>query len=479
MSEVRVRFAPSPTGEPHVGNIRTALFNWVFARHYGGKFVLRIEDTDRQRYQEGALQAILNGLKWVGLEWDEGPLVGGPYAPYFQSERLEFYKKYAKKLVENGNAYWCQCSPERLEMIRKEQQLKKEAPKYDRHCRERGLDSVVNGSSCVLRFKTPLSGKTIFFDKIRGEVSFDNSVLDDFVILKSDGYPTYHLANVLDDNLMKISHVMRAEEWISSTPKHLLLYKAFGFKPPNFAHLSIILGPDRTRLSKRHGATSIAQYEEKGFLPEAVFNFLTLLGWSPGDDREIMTKEEIIQTFSLEGINPSPAVFDVKKLEWMNGEYIRKSESKRLLELILNKKPSIMKEENDKRVLKLVEILKERCKTINDFLEQGNFFFEEDIVYDNNAVKKQFEKIGVSENLGKLLERWRSLEEFDKENLEKSLRDLSAELGIMAGEIIHPTRVALTGVSVGAGLFELAEVLGREKVIERLEKAIQYIKKKI
>ncbi|HIE03586.1 MAG TPA: glutamate--tRNA ligase, partial [Candidatus Latescibacteria bacterium] len=316
---VRVRFAPSPTGRLHVGSAHTALFNWLFARHHGGAFVLRIEDTDRSRVVEGALEDILEGLRWLGLDWDEGP--------YFQSERVEIYRRHADVLLERGWAYRCFCSPERLERMRREQQARGEPPKYDRRCRDLPPDEVKGrveaGEPNVIRLKVPLEGETKFVDLIRGEIVFRNSELDDLILLKSDGFPTYHLASVVDDHLMGITHVLRAEEWISSTPKHVLLYEAFGWEPPNFAHLPLILGPDKSKLSKRHGATALLDYRDKGYLPEAMANFLALLGWSPGDGREKLSGEEMIEEFSLEGMGKRGSVFDETKLEWLNGLCIR------------------------------------------------------------------------------------------------------------------------------------------------------------
>ncbi len=335
---VRVRFAPSPTGIPHVGNIRTALFNWLFARHEGGKFVLRIEDTDQTRLDPHALEAILESLRWLGLDWDEGPEIGGPYGPYFQSERLEHYRLAAEELIAKDSAYRCYCSPERLEQVRAEQMRRKEPPRYDRRCRNLSeaecKEEESKGIVPVVRFKTPLSGKTGFDDIVRGHVAFENETLDDFVLLKSDGYPTYHLANVVDDHLMEISHVLRAEEWLPSTPRHLLLYSALGYAPPLFAHLPMILGRDRAKLSKRHGAVSLLEYKRQGYLPEAMFNFLGLLGWSLDDHTEIISREEFVRNFSLERIVKNPAIFDVQKLEWMNGVYMRKKPEEDLVEVI-------------------------------------------------------------------------------------------------------------------------------------------------
>ncbi|MFC1848428.1 glutamate--tRNA ligase, partial [Chloroflexota bacterium] len=331
MSErsIRVRFAPSPTGHPHIGNIRTALFNWLFARHHGGTFILRIEDTDQTRKVEGALESILESLRWLGLDWDEGPETGGDYGPYFQSERLGLYHKRFQQLLDSDHAYRCYCSTERLAQMRDEMAERKESVRsYDRRCRYLSPAERVQfesqGIAPVIRFKVPLEGQTTFHDLIKGDITFDNSELDDIVLLKSDGYPTYHLANIVDDHLMEISHVMRADEWLSSTPRHVLLYQALGWEPPQFAHLPMILGPDKAKLSKRHGATSIVEYRDQGYLPQAMMNFLAMLGWSLDDKTEIFSAEELVQHFSIDRISKAPAVFNRDKLDWINGLYIRK-----------------------------------------------------------------------------------------------------------------------------------------------------------
>jgi glutamyl-tRNA synthetase len=325
--KVRVRYAPSPTGYPHVGNIRTALFNWLFARHNGGSFIVRIEDTDVARTVEGAVEAILDGLRWLGIDWDEGPEVGGKYGPYTQSQRLDKYKAAAKRLIDQGDAYYCYCTPERLEEMRNEQIRLKQPPGYDRHCRDlsvqMGALKWMSGSKRVIRFRTPIEKKTAFHDIIRGDVTFDNSTIDDFVILKSDGFPTYHLASVVDDHEMGITHVLRAEEWLSSTPRHLMIYKALGYRLPEFAHLPMLLGTDRSKLSKRHGSVSIMEYKEQGYLPEAMVNFLSLLGWSLDGQTELLSVKEIIKNFSLTRVNQTGAIFNIEKLDWMNGVYIR------------------------------------------------------------------------------------------------------------------------------------------------------------
>jgi len=319
-TSVRVRFAPAPTGYPHLGNIRTALFNWLFARHHCGVFVLRIEDTDVARKVEGAVDVILDSLRWLGLDWDEGP--------YFQSQRLSLYRETSQRLVDEDHAYLCYCSPERLEAMRQEQMKRKQPPKYDRRCRDlteqEKIQLKATGTTPVIRFKTPLEGETTFHDLIYGRVTFRHDTLDDFVLLKSDGYPTYHLANVVDDHTMSISHILRAEEWLSSTPRHVLLYQVLDWQAPQFAHLPMIFGPDRAKLSKRHGATNINEYQRQGYLPDAMVNFLALLGWSLDDRTELLTGEELIKHFTLERVGKTAAIFNKEKLEWMNGVYLRR-----------------------------------------------------------------------------------------------------------------------------------------------------------
>ena len=334
---VRVRFPPSPTGEPHVGNIRTAIFNWLFARGLGGSFIIRIEDTDQSRKVEGAIEAILETLRWLGVDWDEGPDVGGDYGPYVQSERLDLYRRAADDLLAAGRAYECYCEPERLAELRREQGKRKERVGYDGRCRdpEARERAAAEGGAPVVRFVMPSEGSTSIRDLIRGDVTFENALIDDFVILKSDGFPTYHLASVVDDTAMRISHVLRAEEWLPSAPRHVLLYRALGFELPEFAHLPIILAPDRSKLSKRHGATSALEYREMGYVPQAMVNFLTLLGWSLDDRTEIFTKAELFRNFSLERVSRSGAVFSADKLAWLNGHYIRESSAEVLADALL------------------------------------------------------------------------------------------------------------------------------------------------
>ncbi|MDY6916894.1 MAG: glutamate--tRNA ligase [Chloroflexota bacterium] len=478
---VRVRFAPSPTGIPHVGNIRTALFNWLFARHCGGSFVLRIEDTDVTRKVEGAVEAILDSLRWLGLDWDEGPEVGGAYGPYFQSERLELYHDAARRLIEGDNAYCCYCSAERLDEMRKEQMRRKQPPGYDRRCRnlsdaERaGFEA--RGITPVVRFKMPLEGQIVFQDLIRGEVAFDAATLDDFVLLKSDGYPTYHLANVVDDHLMKITHVMRADEWLSSTPRHVLLYGAFGYELPQYAHLPMILGPDRGKLSKRHGATSLMEYAGEGYLPEAMLNFLALLGWSLDDKTTIISRDDLLGSFSLERIGKTGAVFDREKLAWMNGVYIRELSVdemvKRSLPFLEDGLPQTVTRPISRDYLRqVVPLLQERVKVLSELPALSEFFFVDDLDYDRRSLLAK----GMDRDTAVVaLQTSRDLLQdcpFDAASLEGLLRPLAADLGMKTGALFGLLRVAVTGRTAAPPLFETMAVLGRDRCLKRIESAV-------
>jgi len=482
---VRVRFAPSPTGFPHVGNIRTAMFNWLLARHSGGKLILRIEDTDVARKVEGAVKAIMEGLSWLGIDWDEGPDVGGDYGPYYQSERLELYKAAAEKLIEQGDAYYCYCSSERLEEMRAGQVKRKEPPGYDRLCRDLSDEEAVlkrlGGVSPVVRFKTPLEGQTPYDDVIWGKVVVENSTLDDFVLLKSDGYPTYHLANVVDDHAMKISHVIRAEEWISSTPRHLLLYQALGFEPPLYVHHPMILGPDRAKLSKRHGAVSILDYRDMGYLPQTMFNFLSLIGWSLDDKTELMSRQELVDNFSLERIGKTGAIFNREKLDWMNGVYIRKltpdeffaAVQPYLMEDLDAGKAVIADEEYVRAVLPLVQ---ERAKTLLEVAELTRFFFIDRLDYDAGLlIGNNMDKAATLKALKAAQDKLNPLSSFDHDSLEALLRPLAAELGLKAGQLFSVLRVAVTGRVAAPPLFETMAVLGKERCMKRIEVALKML----
>ncbi len=478
---VRVRFAPSPTGRPHVGGMRTAMFNWLLARHTGGRFILRIEDTDVTRKVEGAVEYIMEGLRWLGLEWDEGPEAGGDYGPYLQSQRLPLYQEAAARLVAQGDAYHCYCTPERLEAMRREQIARKQPPGYDRHCRclapEEQAQKEAEGIVPVVRFKVPLEGQTRFTDLVYGEVVFENSTIDDFVMLKSDGYPTYHLANVVDDHAMKISHVIRGEEWISSTPRHLLIYQALGYQPPQYVHHPLIVGPDRAKLSKRHGDVSILEFRENGYLPEAMFNFIALIGWSLDDRTELMTRQQLIESFSLERIGKTPAVFNREKLEWMNGVYIRGLDiddfTRRALPFLeKGLPPSVRRPLDAGYVRRIAPLVQERTKRLTELPGLTRFFFVEELEYDTaTLIGKNMTKEDAMRALEAALSRLGSLPAFDEASLEGLLRPLAGELGLKAGQLFSVLRTAVTGETATPPLFQTMAVLGKERCVKRIAAA--------
>ncbi|MCH8008139.1 MAG: glutamate--tRNA ligase [Chloroflexi bacterium] len=478
---VRVRFAPSPTGLPHVGGARTALFNWLLARSTGGQFILRIEDTDQARLVPEAVGAIEESLRWLGLDWDEGPDIGGPYGPYTQSERLEHYQTYARQLVEDGAAYECFCSSERLTELRTEQQKNKQPPRYDNNCRdlEKRAEQQALGGDPVVRFKIPDGGTTSFTDAVRGEVSFENSTIDDFVILKSDGFPTAHLAHVTDDHLMEISHVMRGEEWVSSTPRQILLYQALGWEPPMFVHMSVILGPDKAKLSKRHGALSVLQYRDDGYLPEAMFNFLGLIGWSLDDHTVIISRDEFVEHFALERMGKNPAVFDMEKLTWMNGVYLRDLPEERLAGLIAERLESDLPESasrpvDNETVRALVPLVRERIKRLDEVAEMVEGFFTHELNYSAaDLLGKRLKKTPDLANaaLTKANERCGEIGSWHADEIEQAMRTLAEDLEMKPGDLFMLLRVACTGRTVSPPLFESMEILGRERCLSRIETA--------
>ena len=471
MSTVRTRFAPSPTGFVHVGSLRTALYDYLLAKKLQGTFVLRIEDTDQTREVEGAVENLINVLQWAGIHSDEGPIKGGPFGPYVQSERLDIYHRYAQQLVQDGHAYYCTCTSERLEQLRQRQIAAKLPPAYDRHCRNLNLQPKP-GEPHVIRMKIPMEGDITFHDAIHGDITFSYRNVDDQVLIKSDGFPTYHLAVVVDDHLMKISHVIRGEEWISSTPKHILLYQYFGWDMPTFAHLPLILNPDRSKLSKRQGDVAVEDYRAKGFLPEALVNFVALLGWNPGDTREVFSMEELIKEFTLERCGKSGAIFDTKKLLWMNEQHIRIKSDNELLELL---KP-ILAERNlatvsDNYLLAIIALMKERVTFIKDFIDNCPYFYQDPTTFDEAARTKNW-TVETSARLRAFAERCAILPAFDAASIEKELRDEADKQQISAARIIHPLRLAVSGVSVGPSLFHMLELLGKDVVIRRINKAI-------
>jgi len=474
---IRVRFAPSPTGYPHLGNIRTALFNWFFARHHGGTFVLRIEDTDVARRVEGAVEIILDSLRWLDLDWDEGP--------HFQSQRLPAYHETAQKLLDQDRAYVCYCSPGRLEAMRKEQMKHKQPPKYDRRCRdltqEERTQFIEKGITPVVRFKTPLEGETTFDDLVYGSITFKHDTLDDFVLLKSDGYPTYHLANIVDDHLMAISHVLRAEEWLSSTPRHVLLYQALDWQAPRFAHLPMILGPDRAKLSKRHGATNINEYQKQGYLPDAMVNFLALLGWSLDDRTELLSREELIKHFSLDRVGKTGAIFNKEKLEWMNGVYIRRLTSAEFVHQAMpfldrDLPESVTRPLNGDYMGQVLALIQERTKTLAEVPRLTDFFFVDIPRYE----KGLFSKVGLDEKPAMeavtiASQKLEIVATWDAATLEGVLRPLATELDLSTRELFGLLRIAITGRTAAPPLFETMAVLGKERCLKRLRVTLQVL----
>ena len=484
----RVRYAPSPTGLQHIGGVRTALFNWFFAKSTGGKFILRIEDTDRERYSDESLQDLFDTMDWLGLDWDEGPEKGGPYAPYIQSQRFDIYQKYARELVEKGFAYECFCTEERLESLREEQKSGKSSHQgYDRHCRDLSPEERERkreefraaGKTPVIRFKVPLSGSTVMEDLLFGKITRKNSdISPDPVLLKSDGFPTYHLANVIDDHLMKITHILRAQEWIPTGPLHILLYNAFGWEVPKYCHLPMVMGKDGQKLSKRHGSTSAREFRENGYLPEAIINYVTMIGWSYDDKTEFFTKDELKKVFSLEKINKAPGVFDYKKLDWFNGQYIRKLQPeelrRRLLPFLQKAKlcsdPPTAKE--NEILTGAVPLIRERLKKLADAPEMIRFLFEG--VHLNDSASLIPKNGSVEATAGALQWLYRFTQAFfgrsDEEN-EAALREEAERRGVKIGDLLHPLRVAVTGTAVSPPIFETMRLLGAEPVCARVKAA--------
>jgi glutamyl-tRNA synthetase len=428
----RLRFAPSPTGYLHVGGARTALFNWLYARRHGGTFILRIEDTDVERSQAEMVTGILDGLRWLGIDWDEGPETGGPHAPYFQSERLDRYRAAAKQLLDSGQAF---------------------------------------EDGGAIRFKVP-PGKTQFTDAVHGPIEFDNEHIESFVILRSDTHPTYHLSVVVDDIDMEITHVVRGDDHISNTPKQVLLYNAFGKPAPMFAHVPLIMGPDKQRLSKRHGATSVTEYEKQGYIPEAMFNFLALLGWGTGSNDELFTREELIQRFNLEGISGGNAVFNTEKLDWFNHQHLLRLADEDLIARLRGLGPGTWGLGSDPRSKRILELLRPRCKKLTEFQDQLRPFFEDPTEYDAAAVKKQLSAPGTKDHLMALRDTY-AKSQWTEADLEKVLRELADARTIKAGMLIHGTRIAMTGRMVSPGLFEMLVVLGRETVLRRIDRLVE------
>ena len=461
--KVRVRIAPSPTGEDlHIGNVYTALLNYVFAKKHNGKFIVRIEDTDRTRLVEGSEERILKSLRWLNLIYDEGPDIGGPFAPYRQSERLPLYRKYAEELVEKGNAYYCFCTAERLIEMRRTQKTKRELPLYDRLCRKikpGDGKSRKEKEKYVIRLKIPEKGTTTFHDLIRGDISFENNLLDDQVLLKSDGFPTYHLAVVVDDHLMEISHVIRAEDWISSTPKHVLLFRYFGWQLPVFVHGPLLRNPDKSKLSKRKNPVWVSWYKEQGFLPEAVLNYLALMGWSHPDGKDIFSVSEFIDKFKLEDLKAVGPSFDLTKLEWLNGEYIRKCQNSKLNSQIMDfykqKLPEVIIE-------KTIPLVRERIKKLSDYLPLTEFLF-------NRPVKFELDLKPYRELLTDISAKLVELDQWKAEVIGAAMLELAEEKKVKNSEFFMVLRVAVSGKKITPPLNESLEILGKKEVLYRCE----------
>jgi glutamyl-tRNA synthetase len=475
---VRVRFAPSPTGYLHVGGARTALYNYLFARGQGGTFILRIEDTDAARSTPESLAAIFESMRWLGLTWDEGPEVGGDCGPYFQAQRRELYQQHAATLSAAGLAYPCYCTAEELEARRAAQVASGEPPGYDDRCR--GLDAAARaqreaeGRKAALRFALPASGETGWNDVVRSQVTFRNELLDDFVLIRSDGLPTYNYACVIDDHTMAITHVIRGDDHISNTPRQLLLYQAFGWTPPIFAHVPMILGADGTRLSKRHGATSVGAYRDLGYLSETMVNFLAMLGWAYDGQRELFTLDELVQYFRLDRVGSNPAVFNTEKLEWMNGQHLRmlpEEDRVRRVAAHLSVRGYDVTSRGPDWFAALVRAIGDRLKTLEDAERYGAFALKTDLARDPDAWAEVREKPDVAPRLRALESRLAAETAWDLESLERVTRGVAAELGIKAGELIGATRVALTGRKASPGIFEVMWLLGRERTLERLQSA--------
>jgi len=474
---IRVRFAPSPTGFLHVGGLRTALYNYLFAKHNNGKFILRIEDTDRTRLVEDAQENLIASLKWAGIDFDEGPNIGGDFGPYIQSERFDLYKKYGMQLVENGSAYYAFDTSEELDAMRERQQKAGIAPKYDRTIMRNeftlGKDEtqrlINDGTPYCIRLKVPHNEEITFTDMIRGYVSVNGRDVDDQILLKSDGFPTYHLANVIDDHLMQITHIIRGEEWIPSTPKHILIYKAFGWESPLFAHLPLLLNKDKTKLSKRQGSVAVEDFVAQGYFKEAFINFISLLGWNPTADREIFDFDELIATFNLEKVNKSGAVFDTQKLDWMNGQYLKKLPIPYLTSLLKTELNNFdYGEVCDEYLGKVIDLLKERITFLKDVLTFGNYMFEKPKEFEPEYKQKHWTD-NTANIMRPLIAEFKNITSWEHEALHDATKQFVESNNLKLKDVIHPLRLMITGKSVGAGMFETMAILGKEECIERFE----------
>ena len=473
---IRVRFAPSPTGYLHVGSLRTALYNYLYAKKTNGKFILRIEDTDRNRYVEGAVENLIETLQAVGLEYDEGPDKGGDFGPYFQSKRTDIYKKYVQELLDKDATYHCFCTEDDLKKMREEQIAKKMDIRYDGRCRnlskEQVQQNLAQGKPYVMRAKIPDEGEVVFFDIVRERISIKWETVDDQVLIKSDGYPTYHLANVVDDHLMEITHVIRGEEWLSSVPKHLFLYQSFGWKPPKMCHLPLLLNPDKSKLSKRQGDVAVEDFLKKGYLPEALLNFVALLGWHAKGDDELYTMDKLEKEFSLKRISKAGAVFDIEKLNWMNGHYLRELE---LGYIAIKAKPFFIEAGLDitdnEKYLKIVDVARNRISTLSEIIETAKPFFT------ISTYSEEDQQIIDNENSQKLFSFWlknlKTMESITEENINQLLTRSTEELDIKGKDLYFPLRLALFGSVHGPELPVIFDILGKNEVINRLQKLIK------
>ena len=493
-TSARVRFAPSPTGVMHIGGLRTALYDWLLARKTGGQFILRIEDTDRNRYDPDAERHIKESLEWLGLNIDEGPDIGGPHAPYKQSERLDLYVKAAKKLIASGDAYYDDTQPEELAALRQRQQAAGEAPGYDNRGRyrtpEQIQESLDKGLDVVVRFKVPDYGEIQVEDEVRGRLKFDLSLLQDFVILKSDGFPTYHLAHVVDDYEMGITHVIRGEEWIPSLPRHVLIQDALGIPNPKYVHVPLITAQDGSKLSKRHGAQSALEYRDAGYMPDAVLNYLALLGWSPGDDTEIMNRDEIASRFEIHRILSHPAKFSAQKLEWMNQQHIMQADEDVLVDMMMpylerpeenGGLPNKVNRPADRGIVKkMVPVLRERIKVLTDVVELIDFLFVDE-VHPNaeEMIGRQMDDEMVIRSLTDSTEALAAVESFKSAEIESALRALTATAGLKAGQLFTPVRVAIAAKRIAPPLFDSIEVLGKNRTLKRLQKGLAVFERRV
>ncbi|MDP2859844.1 MAG: glutamate--tRNA ligase [Bacillota bacterium] len=487
-SEVRVRFAPSPTGYLHIGGARTAFFNWLFARHNGGKFVLRIEDTDAERTIEDSITQMLEAFKWLGLDWDEGPVVGGEYGPYFQSQRRDLYKASADKLLAGGHAYWCYCTPEELKARREGAVKEGRAPMYEGACRNLTEAQIQacerEGRKPALRLRTPDHGITAYDDLIRGRIEFENALIGDFVLLKSDGYPTYNYACVVDDSAMHLTYIIRADEHISNTPKQIMVYEALGLEQPRFAHVPMILAPDRSKLSKRHGAMSVQEFKDLGFMPEAVMNYLAFLGWTPNTGSEVLTVDEMVRLFRLEDVSKNPAIYDLQKLTWMNGHYLRNTDLGRVISLavpFMQKAAlfgDVVSEQEIMCLRSILSAMRDRVKTLVEIPEAVEYFYRDLDGYDDKGRRKHFSDPSVARLLEDAASALEAVEgDFTPVTVEAVYRKIIEERGITSGQLIHPTRLAVTGRTLGPGLFDVLALLGKERSVERMRRAAWEIRK--